>query len=175
MWLVHRTLVVGDIELPCERLGQHFAHVLARTARGVLLGPVQVPVRAMKLSAGAFLAAFLAALDAFQFEVASVLGLLSGCRPSLFEFLTPYRCALALYVGDHVRDLLELRRVKPLQPFPRYPPRFHQALPTMPYVHVTRILPISIHKNHAKGATPVRAGNREEVTTRARSVRLDVF
>src|ERR671920_964715 len=96
----------------------------------VLLGPVQVPVRAVKLSTGAFLAAFLSAFDAFQFEVALVLGLLAGCGSSLLEFLSSRLCALALYVGDHGRDLLELHRVQPLQPLPGYPPRFQDILHT---------------------------------------------
>jgi hypothetical protein len=84
----------------------------------------------VKLSAGAFLAAFLAAFDAFQFEIALVLGLLAGCGSSLLEFLSPRHCPLALYVGDKGGDLLKLRRVQPLQPLSGHPHRFHHTLRT---------------------------------------------
>src|SRR5215211_4579052 len=105
----------------------------------------------MKLSAGAFLAAFLAAFDALKLEVAPVTGLLTCRRPSLFEFLSPYLCALMLYVGDHGRDLLELRRVQSLQPLPRYPPRFHHFLHTN---WVMYILPSNVSTSIHKKVVP---------------------
>src|SRR5688500_11417737 len=122
--------VFGDVELFGERLGQQLADIFAGTSWSVLLRSVQVPVRAVKLSAGAFIAAFLAAFDAFQFEIALVLGLLARRGPALFAFLFSRHRALTLYVRDHGRDLLEFRRVQPFQPLPGYPPRFHYTLRT---------------------------------------------
>src|SRR5215218_1981467 len=83
----------------------------------------------MEFSAATLLAAFLAALDAFQPEVASVARLLAGCGPALIEFLAACLRALVLYFGDHVRNLTKLHRVQTLQPIPRYPPRFQHASP----------------------------------------------
>ena len=87
-WLTWRPLILGDIEFLCESLGQDLTDVFARAALPVLLWAVQVPVRAVKFPAGAFLASFLAAFDAFQSEVAFVACLLAGrrdpaiaCRP----------------------------------------------------------------------------------------------
>jgi hypothetical protein len=129
-------LIFWDVELFGERLGQHLTYILARAAPSVLLRTVQVPVRAVEFSTGAFLAAFLAALYVFEPEIASVAGFLAGFRPALFELLMSCLRALALDVGDHVRDFPKLRRVKPLQPLPRYPPRFHSVSPTTWFMYI---------------------------------------
>ena len=107
-------MIFRDIELFGERLGQDLADVFARATLSVVLRAVQVPVGSVEFSAGALLAAFLAALDVFKPEIAFVAGLLTGLRPAPFQLPVSRLRALALDVRDQVRDLPKRRRVKPL-------------------------------------------------------------